>query len=127
GHVRARSDLPREVADRDGDVGPDVVRTSRRAAREDGPQPADEIGRIEVRTERRAVALHDDRLSLQRLADEVSEREVGVEWEERPGECEPARDREGPQLLGDALALAVRARGPARIVLRHALELGRLH
>ena len=78
-----------------------------------------EVGGVEVRAAGRAVAAHLDVIALQRVADEVADREVGVERQERTDEREAARDldleiglRRGDraEILRRTLALAV-ARG----------------
>ena len=72
----------------------------RRAAREQNPQPRHQIARIEIGADRRASALHRDRPPGERVADEITRREMDVEREQWPQARKDARgDDVEPELL----------------------------
>src|ERR1700722_5371676 len=57
-------------------AGPDVVRTVVRSAQQDCPEPGGQIGRIQVRSKRGAVAADFDRAASEGVADEVANGEM---------------------------------------------------
>src|SRR5690242_5469832 len=63
----------REVGDRDGVLGANIVRATGLAARQDRPEPDSEVSRVLIRPERRAIARHTDRPTPQHIANEVAD------------------------------------------------------
>ena len=89
--ARLRGDGAREVARADDLVRTNVVGRARLTAHEEGGEPDDEIGRVQIGAQRRPVPAHRDGAAAQGVADEIArgeilvERQVGTEKGEGAG------------------------------------------